>query len=145
MIKVAVQFISNIRRQPHSGSGYITLIAVLIVIAAGTLIAASLVLLGLGFTRSSSALEKSSQAKSLALACAEQALQEIKNSPTYTGSGNLNLTTGNCSYTVTNQGQESRLITIIGTADKIIRRVKITTDAILPQIHISSWQEVADF
>jgi len=144
MTKFSAKFFSkNDRQMPESG--YITLIAVLLVIAAGTLIATSQVLLGLGFTRSSSTLDRSSQAKSLAVACAEEALQQIKNSSSFSGSGNLNLTGGNCSYTVANQGGENRLITSTGNASDIIRRVKINVEAILPQINISSWQEIADF
>lgn len=126
-------------------NGYITLMSVLIVSSIGVSIALSLVLLGLGSSKSSLALERSTEARGLANACAEQALQEIRNSTAYTGTGNLTLGQGTCVYTVTDMGAETRLITATGQVNETIRKLKITIDVINPQINISSWQELADF
>lgn len=125
--------------------GYITLISVLVVGAVGVTITISLILLGLSSSRTSFAVEQSGQAKALANACAEEALQEIRDSTPYTGSDNLTLGQGNCTYTVTSQGGQDRTITATGTVDTIVRKVEIVIDKINPTIEVVSWQEVADF
>ena len=135
---------SYTKRWYNNNGGYITLISVLIVGAVGIAITTSLILLGLGSSRTSFAVEQSNQAKALANACAEEALQQIRDSTPFTGSGNLTLGQGVCSYTVTSQGGQNRTITASGTVGTIMRKVKIIIDKINPTIQVVSWQEVAD-
>lgn len=125
--------------------GFVTLTSVLIVGAVGTAIAVSLLLLGLGSTRSSFALEQSKQARALADACAEEALQQIHDSTPFEGTGSLTLGQGNCTYTVTKGTGQNRTIISTGTVGTIVRKAKITIDKINPTIKITSWQELADF
>lgn len=125
--------------------GFIALISVLVVSTIGTAIAVSLLLLGIGSSRTSFALMQSYQAKALADACAEEALEKIRDSTPFTGTGSLTLGQGACSYTVTSSGGQSRTATSSGTVGTIIRKVKITIDKITPLINVTSWQEVADF
>ena len=129
--------------QQHKG--FITLISVLVVGAVGVAITTSLILLGLGSSRTSFAVEQSNQAKGLANACAEEALQQIRDSTPFTGSGNLTLGQGTCSYAVTSQGAQNRTITASGAVGAIIRKVKIIIDKINPTIQVVSWQEVSNF
>ena len=124
--------------------GYITLLSVLIISAVATAIAVSLILLGLGSSRSSFSIFQSNQAKAVANACAETALQTIRDNTAFTGGGNLTIDQGSCSYNVSNTGGDSRLIDVIAQVGTVFRKVKITIDTINPQINISSWQEVAD-
>lgn len=128
-----------------NNQGFITLISVLIVGAVGTAIAVSLILLGLGSSRTSFAVEQSNQAKALANACAEEALQQIRDLTPYTGSGNLSLGQGDCSYTVTSQGGQNRTITASGTVGTIVRKVEVVLDTVNPEIEIVSWKELSDF
>ena len=125
--------------------GYITLISVLVVSAAGVLIATSLLWLGMGSSLSSFSLEQENQAKALANACAEEGLQQIRTSTPFAGSGNLSFETGSCSYLVINQGGTNREIQAIGSSGTMIRRIKVNIDAINPTLNISFWQEVSDF
>lgn len=125
--------------------GFITLMSVLIVSAVGLSISISLILLGLGASRSSFALEQSKQAQSLAILCAEEGLQQIRNSTPFAGTGNLTVGLGTCTYTVINLTGQNRTITASGTIGTIIRKIAISIDQINPQINITSWQEVADF
>lgn len=134
-----------IKKWYNNRSGYITLISVLIVGAVGVAITLSIILLGVGSSRSSYAVEQSYQAKALANACAEEALQQIRDSLPFTGSGNLTLGQGACTYMVTNQGGQNRAIIASGTVGTIVRKVKIIIDKINPTIQVVSWQEVADF
>jgi len=138
--------------------GFLTLISTLIVAAIGLSISVSLLLLGLGSSRTSFLTVQSYQANSLANACAEEALQQIYDSMImpdpipdpepvlvpYTGNGSLSLGQGVCSYTVTSTGGNHRKIVASGTVGTIIRKIQATTSSVAPII-ISSWQEVADF
>lgn len=126
--------------------GFITLISVLLVGAVGVAITLSVILLGLGSFRTSFALEQSNQAKALANACAEEALQQIKDSTPFTSTGtSLTLGQGSCTYTVTNDGAQNRTITAIGTIGTVIRKSKIIISQISPSITVTSWQDVPDF
>ena len=60
-------------------NGYITLMGVMVVSAVGLSVAISLLVLGLGTSRTSFAIEQSYQAQGLANGCAEEALQLIYN------------------------------------------------------------------
>ncbi len=126
-------------------TGYITLLSVLIVGAVGVSITASLLLLGLGSSRTSFAKEESAYAKTLANACAEEALQQIRDNISFTGTNNIAFALGDCTYTVTNTGGESRTIATSSTVGTIVSKLNITIDDINPRINILSWQEVADF
>lgn len=135
--------------QPHlcynrQQKGFITLISVLVVGAVGVAITLSLIQLGLGSSRTSFAVEQSNQAKALTNSCAEEALQQIRDSVSFTGSGNLAIGQGTCVYTVANQGGSNRAISASGTVDSIIRKVSIilTVNAINSRITVTSWQEV---
>lgn len=129
----------------HKNDGYIILISVLIVGAIGIAIAVSLLLLGVGSSRTSFVIEQSNQTKALTNACTEEALQQIRNQTSFEGSANLLIGQGNCSYTVTKQTGQNRIITSSSTVGMIIRKTKIIIDKITPTINIVSWQEVADF
>ena len=126
-------------------SGYIVLISVLVLASAGAAISIAVILLGLGSSRSSFAIEQSKAAAGLANACAEEALQQIREQTGFTGAGNLTLGNGTCAYNVSDLGGSSRRITASGTAGTIVRKASIDIDAINPQINVVSWQEVADF
>lgn len=125
--------------------GYITLLSTLFLVAIGGVVAGSLILLGLGFSKTSFTLVQSNQAKALANACMEEALERINDSAPFTGTGSLTLGAGTCSYTVTSGGGQNRTITSSGTVGSIIRKVTVTIDKITPAIEVTSWQEVADF
>lgn len=130
---------------PRSAKGFATLVAVLLVGVLGLAIAVSLLLLGTSSSRTSFVMEQSYQAKALTDGCAEEALQQIRDSLPFTGSGSLTLGQGSCSYTVTSQGSQNRTITASGTVATMTRRVRIMIDQINPAINITSWREVADF
>lgn len=123
-------------------NGFILLITVLVIGAVATAIAVGLLNLGSGATTSSIYLEQSFQAKALADACAEEGLQQIRDSTPYTGTGSLTLGQGTCSYTVSNTGGSNRTVNATGTVGIVVRKVIVTTSAINPYIVISSWQEI---
>lgn len=125
-------------------AGFVVLISVLVVGAVGAAITLSLILLGLGSSRASFAVEQSSQAKSIVNACTEEALQQIREFTPFIGSGGLTLGQAACSYTVTSQGGDARTIDASGTVGTVVRKVKVIISAINPSIIITSWQEVSN-
>ncbi|HEU0085637.1 MAG TPA: hypothetical protein VFQ59_01610 [Candidatus Paceibacterota bacterium] len=133
------------KKYNRKNSGFVTLVSVLAIGAIGVAIAVSVILLGVSSSRTSLAFQQSNQAMALANTCAEEALQEIRDSILFTGNGNLSIGEGTCSYTVTSQGGESRTITSRGDVGTIVRKVEIVINSITPTIGIASWQEVADF
>ncbi len=82
----------------------------------------------------------SNQAKSLANACAEVALEAMRENNSYTGANNVTLNGNTCTYTITNTGGTTRGITVTGTVNSIVRKLNITTSTFNPLV-ISSWQE----
>jgi uncharacterized protein (UPF0333 family) len=137
-------FMLQQRYDSHS-SGFVVLLSVLIVSAIATAIVVSLLLLGIGSSRTSFALEQSNQAKALANTCAEEALQQISDSTPFTGTGSLNLGQGSCDYEVTSQGGQDRTITAEGVVGSVVRRVWITINKINPDIDMTRWEELAEF
>ena len=125
--------------------GFITLVTVLVVGVVGLSIATSVILLGVGISKTGIAVQQSHQARALASACGEEALQEIRNATDFSGSGSLSLGQGSCLYTVTAGSGESRTATASGTVGTVVRKVSIRITQINPTITISSWQEVGDF
>ena len=125
--------------------GYITLVSVLIVGAIGITITLSLILLGIESSRTTFSADQSHQGRALVNACTEEALELIRTTTSFTGSGNLTLPQGSCSYTVANQGAENRVVNASGSVGTNVRKVKVIISKINPTIQIVSWQEVADF
>lgn len=123
--------------------GFVTMFSVLIFGAVALVIASSVLLIGLGASKSGFLIEESGKAKSLVNLCAESALQEIRNSTVFVGSNTIIIGTNSCTYNVVDDGLENRTITTIGTIGTVIRKVLITIDQINPSINITSWQEVS--
>lgn len=135
--------ITRTRCQKGKRRGFITLMSVLVVGAIAVAMTASLLLLGVGNSRTSFAVEQSNQAKALANACAEEALEQIRSSVSFTGSGNLSFGQGTCTYTVTSQGGQNRTVVVSGTVGTIKRKVEIIISSITPTITPVTWQEVS--
>jgi len=127
---------------PRNQSGYIALLAVLIIGAAATAI--SLVLLSIGADRQRSMLitQQSKQARVLATACAQEALQQIHDNIAYSGTGSLVIGQGNCSYSVTVTAGTTRTITTSGTVGSVVRKALVYVTISTSAISVSSWQEI---
>lgn len=124
--------------------GYIALVAVLMIGAVCTAIAVSVLVLGADSQRSTLVTQQSAQARLLADACGEEALQVIHDSTTFTGTNNLTLGQGTCTYTVTTQDSSTKIIAVSGTVDNVVRKVKIYVTIGSSSISVTSWQEVSD-
>lgn len=136
------QYVHN--KKYNSQSGYITLLSVIIVTSIGLAIVVFTLLTAVSVSQTTFAVEQTYQAKALANACAEEAMQQVSDSSSYTGTAGLTMGQGECSYSVSGAGQ-SRVIQSIGTVGTIIRKVKVELDQVSPQLNVLTWQEVADF
>lgn len=125
--------------------GIVMVVAVLIVSAIGAAIGAALLLMGLSESQTGFIHQQSYQSKDLADACIEDALQQIHDNVSFTGMRTLTFGQGTCSSTVVTAGGQARIVTASATVGSVIRKVKVALDKITPAIHITSWQEVADF
>ena len=125
--------------QNSDNSGYIAILTVMILGVVVTIIASSLVLLGLGHTRSSLSESQSASAKAAADACTETALKQIRLLPTFTGSGNLTLSGSTCTYTVIAATVSS--ITSTGISGNSTRRVTVDLSSRTPNVIFTKWQE----
>ena len=126
-------------------SGYVTLFSILVISAIAVTITLSVILIGIATNKSSQTTGQSKQANAAATACAEEALEQIKENTALTGTFTLTPGGVSCTYVIINTGVTSREIDASSTAGDATRRIKVLISALSPLITVSSWQEVADF
>lgn len=143
--KVFMILLPSDLKQSKPKNGFVILLSVLVMGAVGLSIALYLLSAGLVFSKSSFNLEQSGQAKFLANTCVEDALFKISACTSTIGNYSLNLTEGNCTYTISKPSEETRTITSQGNVDNVIRKVKLEVDSLVPVISVKTWQEVASF
>ena len=116
--------------------------SVLLIGAVGFSIGVALLWFGVGAGKTSLAAQNSGQALGLANACAEEALEQIRENTAFGGAGNLVLGAGTCTYNVAKLLGQNRQITAVGTVGTVVRKASISVSAINPAMVVSSWQEV---
>lgn len=141
---ISIKLFMEQQRFANNKKGYIALITVLVIGAIGTAIATSVLWLSIGISKSGLTQTQSNQTKALANACMEEALEHVRDSGPFTGTGSLTLGAGTCNYNVVSTGGQNRTITSSGTVGSIVRKISVTIDKINPAINVTSWQEVAD-
>lgn len=129
----------------NNQKGYVVIYSVIIIgaIVMGIIFSGSWI--SVNSIKSSRVLADSKQSKAMADACAETALQKIRDDVNYSGSGNLSIDGNNCSYEIFSQDEENRIIQAESFISNSVSRIKILVDRINPRINIISWQEAADF
>lgn len=129
-------------RMRENQSGYVALLAVLVMGAVATATAISLLLSGTDALRQILVTQQSIQARTIAHACAEEALQTIHDTMAFTGSNSLIYSPGTCTYTVTNTGGNNRSIAVTSTVGESTRKLQISV-TISSSISVVSWQEAS--
>ncbi|HYV33832.1 MAG TPA: hypothetical protein VE973_03210 [Candidatus Limnocylindria bacterium] len=133
----------------NNQQGYIVLMALIIISAVA--LATVLLTINRGATISSSgqAAEQSAQARALANACAEYALQELKDDQNYPGNTTVPLEMGSCSLLPITQSGTTFTIQAQGIVSSMVRKVLVTAEIINQAgqvtVTLDSWQEVSDF
>ena len=128
----------------RKADGYIALIGVLIIGSVCVAIAVLLLVSGADTQRATLVTQQSAQARFLADACAEEALQDIHDNKAYAGSDSITAGQGSCVMTTTAPDSTSKIISASGTVDNVVRKVKIYVTIGSSSISITSWQEVGD-
>lgn len=127
--------------------GYIALLAVLIIGAASLAISLALLTAGADSQRSTLVTQQSAQARNLASSCVEEALQQMHDDTSFTGTDTISFGQGSCTYTVTNTGGTARTIDAAGTSgavNSVVRKLKVYVTISASSLSITSWQEVSD-
>ena len=122
-------------------AGYTAFISVLIVGAAAMATALALLMTGADSQRSTLAEQQSKQANGLTIACAQEALQVIHDNIAYSGTGNLSLGQGSCTYTVTVTAPTTRSIVTDATVGSFNRDLTANVTIGSTTISVTSWQE----
>ncbi|HSX07440.1 MAG TPA: hypothetical protein VLG11_00950 [Candidatus Saccharimonadales bacterium] len=124
-------------------SGYIALLAVLILGAVATAIGLALLTIGADSQRAALVEQRSKQARVLATACAQEALQQIHDNIAYSGTNTLSIGQGNCTYTVAVTAGTTRSIVASGTVGSVVRKAQVYVTIGTSTISVSSWQETS--
>lgn len=107
----------------------------------------SLLSFGLLSTKNTANFQEAVQVRFLADACLEEALQRIRATTGFLGSGTLTVGGGTCLYQVVPGagGGERRTITVLASRGLMTRRVRAEVRAINPRIIVTTWAERASF
>lgn len=127
-------------------SGYVALMAVLIIGAVVLNISLSSVIISITNNMNGLSYQNLVQATALSHACGEKTLMDLKENLDYQGNETVNLGNGTCEILpVENLGEQARIIKVTGRVNNSIRKTKIEISNINPTTVIDSWQEVTDF
>jgi len=120
--------------------GFSTLLVVILLGSVAMTLVLTLTASSVWSIRGSIDTKYSNQAKALVNACAEIALETIRENNNYLGTNSVVLNGNTCNYTITNTGGTTRGVVISGTVNGVTRNLNITTSTFNPLV-ISSWQE----
>lgn len=132
-------------RRQAGESGYIALMAILIIGAVALAIGVALLATGADSQRVALNNMQFKQARALAVSCGQEALQLIHDNIGFTGTGNLSLGQGSCTYTVgvANNGI-LRVVSATGTVGPITRKLQTNVTIGASTITASEWTELSD-
>ena len=127
-------------------NGYIALMAVLIIGAVVLNVAIASTIISILSSKNGLISQDLTAATELANACAEKALMDLKEHPTYSGNETITLGSGTCQVLpIDNLGGDNRQIKVVGNVNNRLRKIKINLTAINPTMTVTSWLEVSDF
>lgn len=130
----------------HRHGGFILLITILIIGAIASAILSSLLLLSISSSQVSFSVQQSEAALAAAQGCAEYALLQLRNSPSYAGNEYRTMGNDRCEVlTIGGIGNNNRSLCTEGTSGDTIRRLEIAINQILPETKVYSWKEVSIF
>ncbi len=118
--------------------------SVILMGALGVAVMVSVISQGITSSKTELSLQQSGQARVLATACVEEALQIILETATTARTSALTLGTGSCSYSIS-KPSTSVIINSTGNYGTLVKRVQVILSTSSPSIVLSSWQDVSDF
>jgi hypothetical protein len=125
--------------------GYIALMAILIIGAAATAIGLTLLSTGADSARVGTVEQQGKQARSLAIACGEEAMQQLHDNIAFTATNSsMSLGQGNCTYSVGVSGPTARVISASGTVGTTTRKIQAPVTINASTITAATWLDVND-
>jgi len=121
--------------------GFSTLLIVILLGSVTLTLALTLSTSSVWSIKSSTDTRNGNITKAMANACAEVALEVLRENNNYTGSGNTMIDSNTCDYIITNTGGATRLISVLSVVNEITRKLSIETSSFNPLV-VSSWSEV---
>lgn len=126
-------------------NGYIAVMTVLILGAVATAIGITLLLTGTDAQRITLGEQQSRQARSLAIACGQEALQQVHDNIAFTANNtSMSLGQGSCRYSVGVSGGSARLISASGTVGGVTRKIQANVTINASTITVGNWQDMPD-
>lgn len=130
----------------HKRKGYIALMTMIVVTAVAILIVSAQAYVSITQGMNSLLYSNYLEAGALGSSCADDALLKLKNDHDYAGNETISLGHGQCQiYPIQNLGGEAREIRITASVNDTMKKIRIRTNVIDPNITFDSWEEVADF
>jgi len=126
----------------NSRNGVAALLTVVIVGAAALIMAFSASLLGVGELELGYTATQGGKTLSIAEACVEEALQQLRLDENYNG-GSLSLGDGSCIMDVAGSGSD-RTVHVSSTVDIYHKKIDVDLTLLGSSIVINSWEEVGE-
>jgi hypothetical protein len=140
--------LGNKKENKNKQPGYVLLLSVIFLSVIAATIAGSFLLLGLAHGQTNFALQQAAQARGLAEACAETALNNLQQDPNYAGNETLAITAdGSCNILPISFSDPVYTIQTKATVGPAIKNLLITaesqtaTSSSSTLMHIDTWQE----
>lgn len=130
----------NTNKYNLKNEGFSTLFVVIILGSLSLALSLSLSTSSVWSIKSSINSKNLYQAKSLVNACAEVALETIRENNNYIGTNNVVIDGNTCTYSVSNTGGNTRYISVSGSVRDVFRKLDINTSSFNPLV-IYSWIE----
>ncbi|MEK7656079.1 MAG: hypothetical protein AAB386_05385 [Patescibacteria group bacterium] len=126
--------------------GYIALISIILIEAILLVIGAGILLRSSGVAKTDVSIDKQARAQAAVSACADYALNQLKETTVYTGNQLINVGGDTCYImNVSGIGGTNRTVQATSTVSGYTRKIKIQITKVNPTMIISSWEDVVGF
>lgn len=119
--------------------------AVIITGTVAFVVVLALAVISISSSRISNNFSYSLKAKSMANACAMEALINIRNDENFLGEHELIEGDYSCNYIINDLGSSEREILVWSEVSGVTKKIKIKTAIAFPKMNLEYWEEVADF
>jgi type II secretory pathway component PulK len=149
MMEYSVDKHNNVMNCSHetdeTDEGFVALVSVIIVGAIAIAVVLALLLFGISSVQNAEVFERSAKARYMADACAEYALERLREDPSYSGSETVEIGGNSCEIlSVEHISEGAVAVSTIGTSGDAVRKVRVITSRLRPSVRISLWEEVGE-
>lgn len=123
-----------------SRGGYVAMLTVIILSTVIILLTISMQTSTRNVLSSADVMRDYFQSRYAVDACAEVALQYVRDTDSTSGTGSETINNASCSYTIVSAGSESFGLNVTAEKNNTYYEVDITADALFPAINLTSWE-----